>query len=88
MMKTVTFNGVLCEEQIAPDSTITTLEYLESQGLKVNYHCRDGTCGACRCTLNKGSVVYTTEPLAYIRDGEILTCCTQPTSNIDITCTF
>jgi len=87
-MKTVTFNGVLCSEEIATDNTITTLEYLESQGLKVNYHCRDGTCGACRCKLNKGSVAYTTEPLAYIRDGEILTCCTTPTSDIDITCTF
>lgn len=87
-MKTVTFNGVMCDEKIPSDSTITTLEYLESQGLKVNYHCRDGTCGACRCKLNKGDVSYTTDPLAYIRDGEILTCCTKPTSDIDITCTF
>ncbi|OIQ47641.1 MAG: hypothetical protein BM565_05480 [Gammaproteobacteria bacterium MedPE] len=88
MNKTVTYNNVQCDDAIAPDSKITTLEYLESQGLKVNYHCRDGTCGACRCQLNRGSVAYTTEPLAYIREGEILTCCTTPTSDIDITCEF
>jgi len=87
-MKTVTYNNVLCDDKISSHSTLTTLEYLESQGLKVNYHCRDGTCGACRCQLNQGSVAYTTEPLAYIREGEILTCCTTPTSDIDITCLY
>ena len=88
MMKSVTFNGVLLDEKIPEDNTLTTLEYLESQNLKVNYHCRDGTCGACRCKLNSGDVIYNTDPLAYIRDGEILTCCTIPTSNIDITCDY
>lgn len=87
-MKRVTFNGVLLTEKVSEDNTLTTLEYLESQGLKVNYHCRDGTCGACRCQLNSGDVAYTTEPLAYIRDGEILTCCTKPISDIDITCHY
>jgi len=87
-MKTVIFNDILCDEKIPENSTLTTLEYLESQGLKVNYHCRDGTCGACRCKLNKGDVIYITDPLAYIRDGEILTCCTRPTSDINITCEF
>ncbi|MDP2560136.1 class I ribonucleotide reductase maintenance protein YfaE [Psychrobium sp. 1_MG-2023] len=84
-MKAVTYNNVLCDEKFTQHSDQTTLEYLEAQGVKVNYHCRDGTCGACRCKLNYGSVVYTIEPLAYIRDGEILTCCSQPTSDIDIT---
>jgi len=83
-MKEITYNNVLCDEKYPSGSARTTLEYLESQGLKVNYHCRDGTCGACRCKLNFGSVTYILEPLAYIREGEILTCCSRPTSDIDI----
>jgi len=87
-MKAVIYNNVLCDEKYVSTSDKTTLEYLESQGFKVNYHCRDGTCGACRCKLNFGSVTYTTEPLAYIRDGEILTCCSRPDTDIDISSTY
>lgn len=83
-MKAVIYNNVLCEEAFSQSSTQTTLEYLESQGLIINYHCRDGTCGACRCTLNSGRVEYTTEPLAYVRRGDILTCCTRPLTDIDL----
>ncbi|NRA54901.1 MAG: 2Fe-2S iron-sulfur cluster binding domain-containing protein [Gammaproteobacteria bacterium] len=87
-MKAVTYNNVLCDKKFEQRSEQTTLEYLEAQGFTVDYHCRDGTCGACRCKLNTGQVVYTLEPLAYIRDGEILTCCTRPTSDIDISSVY
>lgn len=63
----------------------TLLETLEQNSLQVHYHCREGFCGACRTKLNSGEVEYTTDPLAFIDDDEILPCCCIPVTNIDIT---
>lgn len=64
----------------------TILNCLENNGIDAHYHCRDGFCGACRVTLNKGQVKYPNgEPLAYVGEDEILTCCCVPVSNIKIT---
>ena len=60
------------------------LEALESCGVNVNYHCREGFCGACRCKLTSGTTAYNEEPLAFVRKGEILLCCSRPTSDIAI----
>ncbi len=62
----------------------TLLEALEQQGFEPHYHCRDGFCGACRCKLLKGEIKYAVEPLAFIRDDEILTCCSQPLTDIEL----
>lgn len=64
------------------DSTL--LNSLQKNSVNVLYHCREGFCGACRCKLKSGSVSYLNEPLAYVRDGEILTCCSTPDSDIEI----
>lgn len=58
------------------------LKTLEREGIESHYHCRDGYCGACRCKLLKGKVHYTVEPLAFVSDDEILTCCSQPLTDI------
>lgn len=58
------------------------LEYIESQDLEVHYHCRDGYCGACRTILVEGDVNYPKEPLAFVRRGEFLPCCSEPLSNL------
>ena len=60
------------------------LNSLQKNGVEVLYHCREGFCGACRCKLKEGAVEYLNEPLAYVRKGEILTCCSKPTSDIKI----
>lgn len=60
------------------------LESLERANVDMNYNCREGYCGVCRTKLLAGSVEYKIEPLAFIDDDEILTCCTKPTSNIKI----
>ncbi len=74
------------KELIFTESSRTLLECLEDANIEVHYHCRDGYCGACRITLNKGEIVYPNgEPLAYIGENEILPCCCKPTTNIDIT---
>ncbi len=60
------------------------LDYLEKHNIHPNYHCRDGFCGACRTKLIAGEVEYTTDPLAFIEDDEILTCCSKPVGDIHI----
>lgn len=78
----VTVNG---GPELAVDATEgTLLEALEKHQLEMHYHCRSGFCGACRSTLKSGQVRYTTEPLAYVRKGDILPCCCVPESDLDI----
>lgn len=62
----------------------TLLDALEAQKQQVNYQCREGYCGACRCKLLSGSVSYINEPLAFVRKGEILPCCSVPITDIEI----
>lgn len=62
----------------------TLLEALEQQKLDVNFHCREGYCGACRCKLLQGEVRYLNEPLAFVRKGDFLPCCSVPLTDIDI----
>ncbi|GLS89786.1 (Fe-S)-binding protein [Psychromonas marina] len=80
MTKTLTING-----KIYPlDTKKTLLENLESQAIKIEFHCRDGHCGACRCKLLSGKVNYISYPMAYIREDDILTCCSKSQNNIKL----
>lgn len=65
-------------------SANTLLDALEHQQLEVNFHCREGYCGACRCKLLSGEVKYINEPLAFVRKGEFLPCCSVPVTDIEI----
>tara|TARA_R110001583_G_scaffold195070_1_gene368930 strand:- start:377 stop:643 length:267 start_codon:yes stop_codon:yes gene_type:complete len=67
-----------------PFSKDTILESLEAKNIESQSHCRDGFCGACRCIITSGEVKYTTDPLAYIEDNEILICCSIPITDIEI----
>ena len=63
----------------------TLLNCLEKSDVEVHYHCRDGFCGACRVTLIEGEIFYPNgEPLAFVGQGEILSCCCIPTSDIKL----
>jgi len=66
------------------DSQKTLLENIEAHALEVEYHCRDGYCGACKCRLISGKVEYRKQPLAYLREGEILPCCSISKEDIQI----
>lgn len=66
------------------ESDTNLLNALQSNGVEILYHCREGFCGACRCKIKDGDVEYLNEPLAFVRRGEILTCCSKPTSDIEI----
>ncbi len=50
----------------------TLLETMEQAGLDPEYNCRDGHCGACRCTLLSGEVEYVGFAMAYTESNEIL----------------
>ncbi|MBA6291191.1 2Fe-2S ferredoxin-like protein [Colwellia sp. MB3u-70] len=66
------------------DEDKNILNALERKNIDSQFHCRDGFCGTCRCLLKKGTVEYAQFPLAFIGDNEILTCCSTPTSDIEI----
>ena len=62
----------------------TILHSLEQQKQDISYQCREGYCGACRCKLLSGSIHYLHEPLAFVRKGEFLPCCSIPATDIKI----
>jgi ferredoxin len=62
----------------------TILEAIEQQQPDIDYQCREGYCGACRCKLINGTIKYLNEPLAFVRQGEFLPCCSVPVTDIDI----
>ncbi len=61
------------------------LACLEHNKLTVSYQCREGYCGACRVKLTQGSIIYNQEPLAFVREGEVLLCCCKPDGDVTIT---
>lgn len=62
----------------------TLLECLEINQIEVQYHCREGFCGACRTKLLSGKIEYNIAPLAYLDDDEFLPCCSVPKTDIEI----
>lgn len=62
----------------------TLLEAMEANGMRAEYHCRDGHCGACRCTLISGEVEYDHSPLAFLNKGEILPCSCRAKTDVYI----
>lgn len=63
-------------------SNESLLDGLLRTGHQIEYQCRNGYCGACRCKLVSGEVSYPTLPLAFIPAGEVLTCCGKPESTL------
>lgn len=80
MPNTFTYNGQ--KYQLDPNKTL--LENLESQAVSVEFHCRDGHCGACRSILISGNVDYSSFPMAYLKDEEVLLCCSKSRKDIEI----
>jgi ferredoxin-NADP reductase len=60
------------------------LELAEACDVPVRWSCRTGVCHSCESGLVSGEVVYGPEPLDKPADGNILVCCSQPTSDLVI----
>jgi len=60
------------------------LEMAEACDVPVRWACRTGVCHNCESGLVSGTVVYEPEPLDKPADGNLLVCCSQPTSDVVI----
>jgi ferredoxin len=60
------------------------LELAEEAGLTPPFNCRAGLCNTCQVTLREGSVEYFETPLDTPEDGNILLCCTRPTTAVTV----
>lgn len=67
-----------------PKDADTLLEALERHEVVIEYQCRSGYCGSCRCRMIKGQVNYRQLPLAFLNESEILPCCCVPASDIEL----
>ena len=62
------------------------LDSIEAQQLDIDYNCRAGFCSSCKCELVNGEVeqIQTPNPVIPLKEGEILTCCSRPKTDIDL----
>jgi ferredoxin-NADP reductase/MOSC domain-containing protein YiiM len=60
------------------------LELAEACDVPVRWSCRTGVCHSCESGLVSGDVVYGPEPLDKPADGNVLVCCSQPSSDLVI----
>jgi len=81
MDKKLTVNGVA----YLLDTQKTLLENIERNAIKVEYQCRDGHCGVCKCQLLSGRISYIRAPLAYCRNHDILPCCCISEGDVSLT---
>jgi ferredoxin-NADP reductase/MOSC domain-containing protein YiiM/ferredoxin len=58
------------------------LEMAEACDVPVRWACRTGVCHNCESGLVSGAIVYGPEPLDKPADGNLLVCCSQPTSDV------
>ncbi len=60
------------------------LELAEACDVPVRWSCRTGVCHSCESGLVSGAVVYGPEPLEKPADGNLLSCCSQPSEDVVI----
>lgn len=60
------------------------LDTLEEHDIRLEYQCRQGYCGACRVKLLEGRVEYDETPLAFLKENEIVTCCSKAITDIKV----
>ncbi len=76
---TLVINGI----SVRGNTRELLLTQIEKAGLKPEFQCRDGVCGFCRCRLVGGNVKQF-DALALTEPDEILTCCSVPTSDVEL----
>ncbi|GEM79494.1 class I ribonucleotide reductase maintenance protein YfaE [Vibrio superstes] len=80
-MHKVTINKVT---SLVNSKNTTLLESMEMSGLKPEFNCRDGHCGACRCKVSSGEVEYIGFAMAYLKEDEILPCICRAKSDLKL----
>jgi ferredoxin-NADP reductase/uncharacterized protein YcbX len=72
--------GTTSLEWVAASGSI--LDAVEGAGIDWPSGCRSGACGTCVRTLRAGTIEYLIPPLSPPDDGDVLTCCSAPTSDL------
>jgi ferredoxin-NADP reductase/MOSC domain-containing protein YiiM len=67
-----------------PSAYQSILELAEACDVPVRWACRTGVCHSCESGLVSGTVVYGPEPLEPPAEGNVLVCCSRPTSDVVI----
>jgi ferredoxin-NADP reductase/MOSC domain-containing protein YiiM len=62
----------------------TLLELAEACDVPARWSCRTGVCHTCETGLVEGSVSYEPAPIDAPADGNVLTCCSKPRSDVVI----
>lgn len=62
----------------------TLLEFAEACDVPVRWSCRAGVCHTCESGLIGGSVGYAPEPIDRPSAGNVLICCSAPSSDIEL----
>ncbi len=60
------------------------LELAEACDVPVQWSCRTGVCHTCECGLIGGTVHYEPDPLEPPATGNLLTCCSRPSGDVEI----
>ena len=60
------------------------LEFAEACDVPVRWSCRTGVCHTCECALIGGTVAYDPDPLEPPATGNVLICCSRPSSEIEV----
>ena len=68
----------------SPSNYQSILDLAEACEVPVRWSCRSGVCHNCESGLVSGEVVYAPKPLDDPADGNILVCCSQPSSDLVI----
>jgi len=66
----------------SPSRYGSVLEMAEACDVPVRWACRTGVCHTCESGLVSGTAVYEPEPLDKPADGNLLVCCSRPTSDV------
>lgn len=69
---------------LAHSNQVSLLETLEKNDITHEYQCRSGYCGSCRVKMKKGKVSYKESPLAFLNPDEILLCCCQVETDLEL----
>jgi ferredoxin-NADP reductase len=60
------------------------LELAEACDVPVRWSCRTGVCHTCMTGLIGGSIIYNPEPLERPAPGNVLICCSQPSTGVTL----
>ncbi|MGC4954281.1 MOSC domain-containing protein [Actinomadura citrea] len=64
------------------ESGSSLLEFAEACDVPVRWSCRTGVCHTCETAMLSGEVTYDPAPIAPPADGNVLICCSRPTTEI------